>query len=209
VLVDGLVLKQRSLDRGPVPPSGVLDTPWFFQPGAPAGKLLIFLAQVTDPITGLTQKSNSIEAVVNQARRRLGGGRELGARRRRCLRPTRGAQASAFAGCAAGEPCALLFRRPPAAGCGDRSLCRPLRARSTGSACARRSTAVGSVLVLLIVLLAWGFLSGERWACAVSSEPVLVHLGTLRPLSSAWAIDLLGLAFVRGSHGTRSFGSNT
>jgi hypothetical protein len=64
ILVDGLVLKERSFDRGIVPPSGILDTPWFFQPGAAPGKLLIFQVKVTDPFTNVTQKSNSIETIV-------------------------------------------------------------------------------------------------------------------------------------------------
>ncbi|MBK8180451.1 MAG: hypothetical protein IPK67_16475 [Planctomycetes bacterium] len=64
ILVESLVMKQRSFDRGLVPPSGIIDTPWSFQPGAPLGKLLIFQAKVTDPASGLTQKSNSIEAIV-------------------------------------------------------------------------------------------------------------------------------------------------
>ena len=64
ILVESLVLKQRSFDRGLVPPSGIIDTPWSFQPGAPSGKLLIFQVKVTDPVSGLTQKSNSIEAIV-------------------------------------------------------------------------------------------------------------------------------------------------
>ena len=64
ILVDGLVLKERSFDRGLVPPSGILDTPWLFQPGALPGKLLIFQAKVTDPFTNVTQKSNSIETIV-------------------------------------------------------------------------------------------------------------------------------------------------
>jgi hypothetical protein len=64
ILIESLVMKQRSFDRGLVPPSGIIDTPWSFQPGAPLGKLLIFQAKVTDPASGLTQKSNSIEAIV-------------------------------------------------------------------------------------------------------------------------------------------------
>jgi hypothetical protein len=64
ILVEGLVLKERSFDRGIVPPSGILDTPWLFQPAAPIGKLLFFQAKVTDPISNVTQKSNSIETIV-------------------------------------------------------------------------------------------------------------------------------------------------
>ncbi|MEO6709245.1 MAG: hypothetical protein ABI054_06520 [Planctomycetota bacterium] len=64
ILIEGLVLKERSFDRGLMPPSGVLDSPWLIQPGAPAGKLLIFQVKVTNPSNNLTQKSNSIETIV-------------------------------------------------------------------------------------------------------------------------------------------------
>ena len=64
ILVESLVLKERSFDRGLVPPSGFIDSPWPIPPGAASGKLLIFQGKVTDPISFLTQKSNSIEAVV-------------------------------------------------------------------------------------------------------------------------------------------------
>lgn len=64
ILVEALVHKERSFDRGIVPPSGVIDSVWGFVPSAPAGKLLIFQARLVDPITGLAQRSNSIEAVV-------------------------------------------------------------------------------------------------------------------------------------------------
>ena len=63
ILVENLVQKQRSFDRGLVPPSGVLDSLWSFQPTAPRGKLVIFQVKVTDPNSALVQKSNSIEVV--------------------------------------------------------------------------------------------------------------------------------------------------
>lgn len=66
VLVDNLLLKARSFDRGTVPASGVIDTAWSFQPTAPAGKLLIFQARIVDVASGIVQRSNSIEAVVVQ-----------------------------------------------------------------------------------------------------------------------------------------------
>ncbi len=64
ILVEALVQKERSFDRGIVPPSGVIDSVWSFAPGAPPGKLLIFQARLVDPISGLAQRSNSIEAIV-------------------------------------------------------------------------------------------------------------------------------------------------
>ncbi|HTF87086.1 MAG TPA: hypothetical protein VK843_01670 [Planctomycetota bacterium] len=64
ILIEGLVLKERSFDRGLMPPSGFLDSPWLIQPGAPAGKLLIFQVKVTNPSNNLTQKSNSVETLV-------------------------------------------------------------------------------------------------------------------------------------------------
>jgi len=66
VLVENLLLKARSYDRGTVPASGIIDTGWSFQPSAPAGKLLIFQARIVDPANGIVQRSNSIEAVIAQ-----------------------------------------------------------------------------------------------------------------------------------------------
>ncbi len=64
ILVEALVQKERSFDRGVVPASGVIDSVWSFAPSAPQGKLLIFQVRLVDPITGLAQRSNSIEAIV-------------------------------------------------------------------------------------------------------------------------------------------------
>jgi len=64
ILVESLVLKERSFDSGLVPASGILDRPRRILSRAPLGKLLILQCKVTDPNTNVTQKSNSIELIV-------------------------------------------------------------------------------------------------------------------------------------------------
>lgn len=64
VLVERLVVAQRSIDLGTVPPSGLIDTPWQYRQATPRGNLVIFQANLVDPANSQVQRSNSIEAIV-------------------------------------------------------------------------------------------------------------------------------------------------